>query len=228
MYRSRGFNFMHNHTCWHTCHLPVMLHWDLSDSMWPQCPTIMLLQQQCFLVDDVAQKCTWSVIHTHSHKITVVGQFDTEYFLFKVVFNWPLVSCPCCTHFSYVKLQKMPLSPLKPSLVFYHWVPVFFFFVVVLSLSPFGVVLFTVAGFVPNSGGNPYSPHHMVMLVMTAARFMFIIGVTWSAACLASERGRVWVIDCDKLKRKWRVVTSLVSDQLRLFGLSLVDMHSFL
>lgn len=41
-------------------------------------------------------------------------------------------------------------------------------------------------------------------------------------------RGGLWVIDADRLKRKLRIITSLASDQLWLFGLSLVDMHSFL
>ena len=42
------------------------------------------------------------------------------------------------------------------------------------------------------------------------------------------SKGGLWVIDCDSLKRKWRVRTSRASAQLWLRGPSLVDMHSFL
>lgn len=57
--------------------------------------------------------------------------------------------------------------------------------------------------------------------------FMFVSKtLRWGSKHWAAPRGGLWIIDCDRLKGKWRIITSLSTDQLRLFGLSLVHMHS--
>lgn len=71
------------------------------------------------------------------------------------------------------------------------------------------------------------------MLAMTMASVYVRIDNSVMRYCMLNGttmgwRGGLWVIDADRLKRKLRIITSLASDQLWLFGLSLVDMHSFL
>lgn len=71
------------------------------------------------------------------------------------------------------------------------------------------------------------------MLAMTMASVYVCIDNSVMRYCMLNctmmgWRGGLWVIDADRLKRKLRIITSLASDQLWLFGLSLVDMHSFL
>lgn len=72
-----------------------------------------------------------------------------------------------------------------------------------------------------------------LVLAMTIASVYVCIDNSVMSYCMLNctmmgWRGGLWVIDADRLKRKLRIITSLASDQLWLFGLSLVDMHSFL